>query len=134
MNPFRPASLAAITTLLLAGCAVESPSVPIDVKKSRTVKILDVGGDSSESTQPFTVKGRRIRVDFRLGRATQLPQVSIVALRDNGGDRFDPVTTVSRPTSGGLSGSATMSLIPGRYRLRVETDVPWTATIFESTQ
>lgn len=130
MSPLR--RLGPLVVLPLAGCAAKPPAAA--PAATLGVKLLDAGGDLPTPTPPFQVKGRGIRIEYRLSRHSPRNVVGIAALRDSGGDLFDPVSTVSLPLAGALSGSTTMSLIPGRYRLRLETDVPWNATVYESSK
>ncbi len=112
---------------LASGCASDRPSVPNSVRTG--ARLLDAGGAGGELTRVFETTGSEVRVDYRLARPPQTPQVVFVAERDAGNGNFQTASTLSQTAPSGLAGTATLSLIPGRYRLRIDTDAPWTATI-----
>lgn len=117
----------------LVACAPSPTPPPLTGEAKGNVVLLDGGGSGGDATGAFEVKGREVYIDYRLDRAPSGSEVSFALERSIGEDRFERVANVTDPVADGLVGTKRIPLLPGRYRIRVETLVPWSAKIYEKT-
>ena len=115
--------------LVLTGCASKSGSEVVAAPADER-QIVSVGGAGGAVTAPFDVTGRTVRIAYRLSIAPASGKVTFVLEREAGGS-FGAATSDTEIVPVSLSGSRSLPVIPGRYRLRVDADVSWTADIDE---
>ena len=116
--------------LAATGCAANAPktaSAPAD-----EIRIVDAGGPGRSSSSPFAVNGQEIRVAYRLTSMPADRRVSLSLEKSDGTGGFFRTVSRTESVTDSLTGSMRMAVIPGTYRLRVETNVAWSAQIFQS--
>ena len=122
-----------LTSAILAGCGAKDAS-PTPAATSAERAIINLGGIGQDPTSPFAVRSRAIRVEYKLVRMPATRQVGFVLEKEGGNGIFDNVTRVSEPIPESLKGSKDFAVLPGRYRLRIETEVSWSAKVYEASQ
>ena len=123
--------MSALALLLATGCGAGASS-PASAKLGDEVRLLDAGGSGRQATSPFAATGREIRVEYRLTRMPSDRKVVLALEKSDGTGGFFRTVDRTDSVSDDLTGSLTMAVIPGTYRLRVETNVAWSARIFQS--
>lgn len=118
-----------LVALVLAGCGKAAPA-PMPTPTG--TKLLEAGGSGQDVTAAFEVKGRTLRVGFRLSQMPANRRLSLALERDGGDGNFGDAGTADVEVPDGLTGSKTLAVNPGRYRLRVITEGTWSATLYES--
>lgn len=127
LSPPRKAVLL-LGALSLAGCGASPTVAP---SASAGTKLLEAGGRGADVTSVFEVNASDIRIDYRLSGTPTNHQIGFALERDGGSGTFEEANRTSETVPDALAGSKTLPTIPGRYRLRVDTDVTWSAMVYE---
>ena len=120
--------------LFVAGCGAPPPAASVPAPQARAgAKLIDSGGIANDTTGVFAVKGRSIRILYRFRTMPARRSAILTLERRTDSGAFDISTSRAIKVPDALSGTETVPLLPGTYRLRVQADAIWSAQVYEPT-
>ena len=120
-----------LTALLAAGCGREVLA-PSRGPAARETLLISVGGEGGTASKPFNVSSNAVRIAYRMA-ATPSSTVRFALDRMSDAGQGTEAVHADQP-AGRLEGQFTVPLISGTYRLRVQTEVAWSASVYDAPE
>ena len=126
-------STLAVALLPLAGCG-DRAGASVPSAENGGVLLLKAGGSSGTRSATFEIKGRGVRVVYTMSRVPAGGRATFAFELDRGAEQTPEIARVTRTIgASSLKGDFESPVVAGRYRLRVDSDAPWAAEIYDMT-